>query len=113
MASTRKENLRFLVKEYGSQCALAKAIAASSLTQPMISQILNKPRRIGWGRMGIVRSFSSDEARSVEKQLGIPNGWMDKYPLDVAWPLVKKFQKLSPECRQVVSDFIDFVSGRP
>jgi hypothetical protein len=111
MTSLRKENLRFLVKEYGSQSALARAIAPSNLTQPIISQMLNKQRRIGNGRMGIVRGFNGDEARSVERQLGIPHFWMDKYSFDLAWPHIKQFQKLSPEIRNVVGSLIDFVSG--
>jgi hypothetical protein len=104
--SRRRENLEFLVKHYGSQAAVAKLIHPDSPTQPMISQILRNPNfRYSRPR----HTFSSAEVKNLEQKIGIPDGWMDRYPLRTAWPVVEQFQKLSTDARSAVNNILIFV----
>lgn len=61
----RVENLRRLVREYGSQAALARALG-------------KHPNQVNqWTGKGSDRAMHSNSAREIEELLKKPRGWMD------------------------------------
>jgi hypothetical protein len=110
-SSFRRENLQFLVDLHGTQTELAQKIPSSGLTQQNISRILvgTKPKGRGRGR----RQLDANEARGIEKDLIIPDIWIDNYDLRQAWSVVKTFQGLSQIERGIVNDIIRFVVETP
>lgn len=93
----RRENLKFLVETYRTQTALAKTLAHKTLTQPIISLILRRRRPLG-----------QCEARDIERKLGIPNGWMDRYTLRKAWGLVRPFSTLDITTQEILNALLKF-----
>ena len=97
----RRGNLGYLVTVHGSQAGLAGAIIPSGLTQPIISTILRKKRPL--------RPL---EARAIERQLGIPQTWLDRFDLRQAWKLTSKFRELPLETQALFNDMLEFAEGR-
>ena len=97
----RTDNLRFLVMNiYPGQSALARKLQQRVLRQRTISRILDRtsPRR-----------FSDREVKIVEQKLDIPDGWMDKFQFEQAWPYVKLYQKFPGEFRSPLREIVQFV----
>ena len=97
--SFRRENLEFLVACHGSQSEYAKFLDHPTLTQPIISAILRRKRM-----------FHDDEARDIERKLGVPETWLDRYPLRKAWSLIRKLRVLSPESQEVLHGLLKFAA---
>jgi phage repressor protein C with HTH and peptisase S24 domain len=68
----RRENLAFLIGEYGKLKTFADKIERSS---SQVSQWLNGSKH---SESGKPRRFNSDSARYIEKMCGKPEGWMDQ-----------------------------------
>jgi hypothetical protein len=96
-----RSNLELLVAKFGSQTALATAIAPDGVTQPMISQCLGNSRTKRW-----LRDY---EARHIEQKLEIPTGWLHKYDLKSAWPAIEEFRAIHPDKRKHVEAIVAFI----
>ena len=97
----RRENLHYLVVTHGSQAALASSIPSSLLTQPMISTILRKKRPL-WPH----------EARAIENDLKIPEYWLDRYSLRLAWKQLRRFRELPQDAVSLLNEMLVFVEAQ-
>lgn len=101
IATNRRVNFDFLVNSHGSQASLAAAVPSAGITQPMISLMLSKKRPL-----------SKYEARNIEIDLMIPNGWLDRLNLRDAWKLWRNFRELPPESRALFNEMQAFVDQK-
>lgn len=98
VSRSRRENLDFLCRCHGSQSQLARVLADKCLTQPIVSSILRRKRRM-----------RENEARDVERKLNIPNGWMDRCNLRKTAPLIREFRALHPSIQELFNSLLDHV----
>jgi hypothetical protein len=97
--NSRKDVIDFLVRKYRSQTELAKALNHTTITQPNISLIQNHKRYI-----------RTNEARDIEKTLGIPKGWMDKDNwVRSGWSLIKEYRNLEDSEKELINRIVNFV----
>jgi hypothetical protein len=98
----RRNALTFLINCYGSQTALAKALSHETLTQPILSSIERKRR-----------CLHQNEARDIEKIIGIPDGWMDKdkWVID-GWALICEYRGMNKNQRENVCRLLAFALAR-
>ena len=97
----RRENLKRLA-DSRTQTKLATDLEHDMLTQQVISSIIRGKRIL-----------HDSEARHVEMKLGIPLGWMDKYPFKVkTLMLARDFNKLDAASKEIVSKLLQFVDSQ-
>ncbi|MDB5975188.1 MAG: hypothetical protein JWR07_1948 [Nevskia sp.] len=95
-----RDNLRLLVKEAKTQDALAELIGKSPA---QISQWINASKD---SKTGKPRAMSRGVARSVEKAMGKPEGWMDVPHPDAGKPIKGAFlDELTDEHLALLADF--------
>lgn len=95
--AVRRENLEFLAETYGTQSALAKALASKTISQPIISSILQRKRPL-----------PEREARDIEEMLDIPIGWIDRYSLRKSWGLIRPFSTLDTSTQEILNALLKF-----
>jgi hypothetical protein len=98
----RKENLRYLIDyQYGTQSTLARILGYEGVTQTTLSDILRSKR-----------SFHDFEARAFERNLVLPNLWMDRDDwLISGWHLVESFRSLSSKEQKIFSELALFIES--
>lgn len=106
VGTARRSNVTSLIKKYGSQTELAHALTPSNLTQQILSRICS-------GKKSRRRFLKEDEARYIERTLGIPAGWMDRENwVGDGWKLIVQYKKLGVEERAVASSLSNFTMER-
>lgn len=106
VGTARRSNVIFLINKYGSQTELARTLAHATLTQQILSRICSDKK-------GKRRLLKEDEARYIERTLGIPAGWMDKENwVGAGWKLIGQYSKLGVEERAIASSLSTFVMER-
>lgn len=94
----RRKNLEDLIKIHNTQTDFANFINHPKLSQPILSSILNKKR-----------PFHDQEARYIEQKMGIPETWLDKYPLQEVMPLIRKLRRLDIETQEIFNGLLKFI----
>ena len=98
----RRENLHWVIKVLGSQTEVASKLNHEVLTQQILSSIVRGKRPMHEG-----------EARTFEKKIGIPAGWMDKPDwVKDGWNLIKAYRSLDNDNRQFISKISTFIIGK-
>jgi hypothetical protein len=106
VGTARRSNITSLIKQYGSQTELARALTPSNLTQQILSRICS-------GKKSRRRSLKADEARYIERTLDIPAGWMDRENwVDDGWKLIGQYRNLGVEERNIASRLCTFAMER-
>ena len=98
----RRANIEILVKNVGSQTALANALE-NKISQQTISLVLKN-------RGG--RPLRNYEASIVEKKLVIPYGWLSGHLLSETWPLVYKYRALDGAGRELINEMLHYLDGK-
>lgn len=99
----RRENLHSVVKILGSQTEVAKKLNHEVLTQPILSSIIRAKR-----------PMHDHEARTFERQIGIPAYWMDeKFLIKNGWSLIREYQRLDDNGKNLINRFSDFLRTKP
>ena len=98
----RRQNIEELVFFFSTQQRLVDRIPKAGLDQPHISKIVN-------GR----QMLHSREARAIESDLGIPELWLDRYPLNQFHEVWKALQDQPARVRDLVNTALRFAQDVP
>jgi hypothetical protein len=101
-AVARRNALIFLIDLYGTQTELARVLAHETLTQPILSSIARRKRPL-----------YPNEARDIERVIGLPEGWMsnENWVRD-GWKLITEYRSLGEEEKGVANRTVSFVLKR-
>jgi hypothetical protein len=97
--NNRKENLIYLIRcIYGTQKKMAVRLKGSGYTQSSISNLLLSKS-----------PFYGSKARTIEKYLLLPDGWLDKKNwIRSGWSLIETYRNLDEEGRCFFNKTITF-----
>jgi hypothetical protein len=100
--NNRAKNLIHLIDITGTQTDLANLLSSDTLTQQILSSIERGKR-----------PMHEFEARTIEKDLVIPIGWMDldNWGQD-GWGLIKQYRSLDDYGKLVFNDLYSFLKDR-
>lgn len=101
VSKMRRENLKHLA-DSRTQTKLASDLEHETLTQQIISSIIRGKRML-----------HDSEARYVEGKLGIPSGWIDKYPFGIrTLLLIREFKSLDATSKEITNKLLQFVESQ-
>lgn len=102
LGQIRKENLTFLVHQFGSQTNTASKLNIIGFNQVTISDIIRSKR-----------TFHEYEVRKIEEKLNIPKYWMDKENLtEDGWHIICELEIFDEHSMLRINKLLEFIANQ-
>lgn len=104
LGQIRKENLTFLVHQFGSQTNTASKLDIIGFNQVTISDIIRPNGK---------RTFHEHEVRKIEEKLNIPKYWMDKENLiEDGWHIICELKTFDEHSMLRINKLLEFIANQ-